>query len=154
MIRRPPRSTRTDTLFPYTTLFRSYNHGRLLYAFLRRYLAECRSEQAVLFETGTARGFSALCMARALQDEGAGGYVVTVDQLPHDRPMLWNCIDDHEGPRTRAQLLSDYPELLSRIVFLRGRSDEVIKTLGLSRINFAFLDATHTEPEEIGKAHV
>src|SRR3546814_4820031 len=32
MIRRPPRSTRTDTLFPYTTLFRSekgeavYNH--------------------------------------------------------------------------------------------------------------------------------
>src|SRR3546814_19920195 len=36
MIRRPPRSTRTDTLFPYTTLFRSaafdegaYRHGDL-----------------------------------------------------------------------------------------------------------------------------
>src|SRR3546814_8109320 len=31
MIRRPPRSTRTDTLFPYTTLFRSprcRNHKR------------------------------------------------------------------------------------------------------------------------------
>src|SRR3546814_15340538 len=30
MIRRPPRSTRTDTLFPYTTLFRSFadaNHA-------------------------------------------------------------------------------------------------------------------------------
>src|SRR3546814_3733284 len=26
MIRRPPRSTRTDTLFPYTTLFRSEPH--------------------------------------------------------------------------------------------------------------------------------
>src|SRR3546814_6631341 len=26
MIRRPPRSTRTDTLFPYTTLFRSAGH--------------------------------------------------------------------------------------------------------------------------------
>src|SRR3546814_2796560 len=26
MIRRPPRSTRTDTLFPYTTLFRSRKH--------------------------------------------------------------------------------------------------------------------------------
>src|SRR3546814_7276527 len=25
-IRRPPRSTRTDTLFPYTTLFRSHRH--------------------------------------------------------------------------------------------------------------------------------
>src|SRR3546814_10053806 len=30
MIRRPPRSTRTDTLFPYTTLFRSRQGGRLL----------------------------------------------------------------------------------------------------------------------------
>src|SRR3546814_3232892 len=28
MIRRPPRSTRTDTLFPYTTLFRSHAYGR------------------------------------------------------------------------------------------------------------------------------
>src|SRR3546814_4260909 len=30
MIRRPPRSTRTDTLFPYTTLFRS-EHKRLVW---------------------------------------------------------------------------------------------------------------------------
>src|SRR3546814_10217426 len=28
MIRRPPRSTRTDTLFPYTTLFRSVGIGQ------------------------------------------------------------------------------------------------------------------------------
>src|SRR3546814_3312217 len=27
MIRRPPRSTRTDTLFPYTTLFRSHERA-------------------------------------------------------------------------------------------------------------------------------
>src|SRR3546814_3749562 len=35
MIRRPPRSTRTDTLFPYTTLFRS----RRSFARARRYFA-------------------------------------------------------------------------------------------------------------------
>src|SRR3546814_11492611 len=29
MIRRPPRSTRTDTLFPYTTLFRSSHANRV-----------------------------------------------------------------------------------------------------------------------------
>src|SRR3546814_7921285 len=39
MIRRPPRSTRTDTLFPYTTLFRSvaeYLHlvGDIMFALL------------------------------------------------------------------------------------------------------------------------
>src|SRR3546814_15414135 len=35
MIRRPPRSTRTDTLFPYTTLFRSVNHDPLVRALNR-----------------------------------------------------------------------------------------------------------------------
>src|SRR3546814_7089194 len=30
MIRRPPRSTRTDTLFPYTTLFRSHSDNARL----------------------------------------------------------------------------------------------------------------------------
>src|SRR3546814_4805047 len=30
MILRPPRSTRTDTLFPYTTLFRSQRRGPVL----------------------------------------------------------------------------------------------------------------------------
>src|SRR3546814_11611376 len=38
MIRRPPRSTRTDTLFPYTTLFRS---GRPV----EHRLARCRPER-------------------------------------------------------------------------------------------------------------
>src|SRR3546814_3910344 len=32
MIRRPPRSTRTDTLFPYTTLFRSHRIDRRRHA--------------------------------------------------------------------------------------------------------------------------
>src|SRR3546814_7665479 len=37
MIRRPPRSTRTDTLFPYTTLFRSpVDHARDVVALAER----------------------------------------------------------------------------------------------------------------------
>src|SRR3546814_14967953 len=36
MIRRPPRSTRTDTLFPYTTLFRS-DRGRRIASKVTRY---------------------------------------------------------------------------------------------------------------------
>src|SRR3546814_5885299 len=39
MIRRPPRSTRTDTLFPYTTLFRSDPDARID---IRRGLAALR----------------------------------------------------------------------------------------------------------------
>src|SRR3546814_2752722 len=41
MIRRPPRSTRTDTLFPYTTLFRSLDRVRDLFG-------RCRPERSKL----------------------------------------------------------------------------------------------------------
>src|SRR3546814_1330935 len=37
MIRRPPRSTRTDTLFPYTTLFRSSHKEREIVANVVKY---------------------------------------------------------------------------------------------------------------------
>src|SRR3546814_8358047 len=50
MIRRPPRSTRTDTLFPYTTLFRSPASGQ---ASTRRYLDIFRSKLCPL---GKRRG--------------------------------------------------------------------------------------------------
>src|SRR3546814_1483448 len=39
MIRRPPRSTRTDTLFPYTTLFRSSDETHLFHIPSNRLLA-------------------------------------------------------------------------------------------------------------------
>src|SRR3546814_9587995 len=39
MIRRPPRSTRTDTLFPYTTLFRSVDrYDRSVPALARQFI--------------------------------------------------------------------------------------------------------------------
>src|SRR3546814_10536558 len=40
MIRRPPRSTRTDTLFPYTTLFRSVLLSGSRMLFLNRFDAD------------------------------------------------------------------------------------------------------------------
>src|SRR3546814_8331730 len=44
MIRRPPRSTRTDTLFPYTTLFRSQKHAHARSPYASR---ACASHQHV-----------------------------------------------------------------------------------------------------------
>src|SRR3546814_9439393 len=46
MIRRPPRSTRTDTLFPYTTLFRSESDKIILNEVAR--IAEGRHDISVL----------------------------------------------------------------------------------------------------------
>src|SRR3546814_19210767 len=43
MIRRPPRSTRTDTLFPYTTLFRSaYPRVALIYLLSQAVMKQSR----------------------------------------------------------------------------------------------------------------
>src|SRR3546814_5467529 len=44
MIRRPPRSTRTDTLFPYTTLFRSKGKADLAQAQARISLIEASAK--------------------------------------------------------------------------------------------------------------
>src|SRR3546814_16527870 len=43
MIRRPPRSTRTDTLFPYTTLFRSGHRTGQLYIPSRSHCTDSRN---------------------------------------------------------------------------------------------------------------
>src|SRR3546814_12200403 len=43
MIRRPPRSTRTDTLFPYTTLFRSPDERLLTIEDTRELVVEHRN---------------------------------------------------------------------------------------------------------------
>src|SRR3546814_4474319 len=45
MIRRPPRSTRTDTLFPYTTLFRSFDRGRVVVVADEGGVGECLCHQ-------------------------------------------------------------------------------------------------------------
>src|SRR3546814_6438157 len=54
MIRRPPRSTRTDTLFPYTTLFRSHPRWPLL-ADVFLYLAEDHVEIVAAANIGLMR---------------------------------------------------------------------------------------------------
>src|SRR3546814_9233476 len=51
MIRRPPRSTRTDTLFPYTTLFRSPGDAKAA-AGGARDLAQCVEPRRVRGEGG------------------------------------------------------------------------------------------------------
>src|SRR3546814_4234545 len=50
MIRRPPRSTRTDTLFPYTTLFRSKSNRKtplFLLKYFQAWLLTALSYQSI-----------------------------------------------------------------------------------------------------------
>jgi len=123
-----------------------WSHGFLLYAALRSYLDRTPPERPVtIFETGTARGFSAICMAQALSDAGHAGTILTVDVLHAERPIYWNSIADAEGPRTRLELLEPWSELVEdHVVFLRGDVSVALEQVGLARTHFAFLDAEHT----------
>jgi predicted O-methyltransferase YrrM len=123
-----------------------YQHGRLLYATLVRYIrGSGANDHLTIVETGTARGFSALCLARALEDAGATGKILSFDVLPHDARILWNCIRDADGPRTRAELLEGYAGLLERyVIFHRGDTKRQLASMSLPRIHLAFLDSVHT----------
>src|SRR3546814_20795102 len=55
MIRRPPRSTRTDTLFPYTTLFRSCLSISTILALLRKLGAAAENTASTTINAITVR---------------------------------------------------------------------------------------------------
>src|SRR3546814_7489077 len=74
MIRRPPRSTRTDTLFPYTTLFRSP------YPLMSRLIVmQCRSKVAHVKGLLTLRAHHpVLCLVLWLAVNALAGGLVWV----------------------------------------------------------------------------
>ena len=124
-------------------------HGRILYSALTDYLrthpASDPTDRITILETGTARGFSALCMAKALHDAARPGVILTTDIIPHEQEIYWNCIDDLEGKRSRRDLLKPWQDLVDRfIVFLWGDSMSILPSLSEGRIHFAFIDGAHS----------
>ena len=124
----------------------NWQHGRILYSILRSHIEEKKAvrDYVQVFETGTARGFSAVCMAKAIVDSGRQGVIVTVDSLPHNRSMYWNCIDDVEGQKSRRELLAPWSSEVARVVFFQALTPQHLGRIGMDRIDFAFLDAQHT----------
>ena len=132
----------------------NYAHGRVLYCVLAKYLEGLNKDKRInILETGTARGFSAMCMAKALDDFKFNGLIISIDILPHNYPILWNCVDDHVvGSQTRDNLLSKWKELSEKyVVFVQGFSKIILPKIGLNRINFAFLDGVHTFEEAMNE---
>lgn len=126
-----------------------YAHGRILYSALCKFLKTLDSNHSVnIIETGTARGFSGLCMAKALNDMGRYGSVVTIDILPHRIPIYWNCIDDLDRKKTRQELLAPWRTLVEKyLVFVQGDSKFLLPKLAIDRVHLAFLDGAHTKED-------
>jgi len=126
-----------------------FQHGRVLYTVLSNYINYHKKQSSVLsqlniLETGTARGFSSLCMAKAMHDMRINGKIFTFDVLPHFSRMYWNCIEDAIGPKSRAELLTDWEDLIEKyIIFIQGDVRINLPKIQIPRINFAFLDGGH-----------
>jgi len=125
----------------------NYQHGRILYSLLRNYINEYNDnleKNIVIFETGTSRGFSSICMSKAITDSKSQGKIITVDVLPHNIPIFWNVIDDIDKPKKRSELINKWKNEINRIIFIQGWTQNLLNKIGINRINFAFLDGSHT----------
>lgn len=122
-----------------------YAHGRVLYSYLRYLISKNDEKYFQILEVGTSKGFSSLCMAKSLDDSKKNGKIITIDILAHDKKIYWNSISDCEGSKTRKDLLKNWQHLTNKyITYLCGESKKVLKSLNLERVNFAFLDGSHT----------
>lgn len=122
----------------------NWAHGRVLYAALRRWLADHPGQFVNVLDIGTAKGFSALCMLWALMD---GGYdysyrLTSVDVVgPEDR-VPRNTVADLDGPKTLHEILAPWPEA-SVINFEKSTGAGWLQQHP-NRVHFAFVDGKHS----------
>ena len=132
----------------------NFNHGRILYSLLSKYISQNKNlNQLSILETGTAKGFSSICMSRALIDNNINGTILTLDCISHNEKIYWNNITDHSAKLTRKELLKQWDEELSKIIFFQGWTIPTLNCLGQKRINFAFLDAQHSKSSVLKEFH-
>src|SRR3546814_13567620 len=102
MIRRLPRSTRTDKLFPYTTLFRSRRGQYYLHNFL--------GSQPDLNVHNPAVQDALLDVARFWLDRGVDGFRLdAINFAMHDPALRDNPPAVDNGPRTRSFAYKQHP---------------------------------------------
>lgn len=119
----------------------NWQHGRVLYALTRKYLADCTGPVELL-DIGTAKGYSALCLLWALQDSGVHGRVTSVDVLDPLGEERRNTVAECDGPKTLAEILAPWPETKA-IDFLQSTGRKWL-TENPRRINVAFVDGKHS----------
>ncbi len=128
----------------------SYLHGFVLYSYLSHYLKVYSKEFSVnkkvnILDIGTARGFSAICLAKALKDFSQQGNIFTFDIIPNRVPFYWNSATDIiHGPLSRMVLLNKWQELVNDyILFFSTATFNSLRVVDIPKIHFAFVDGSH-----------
>ena len=123
-------------------------HGILLYKLVR---ALSHEDPPVIIDIGTARGFSAITMARALLDASLDGMVYSVDIIDHQSRLNW-----HVGKQDSADPLANmsisrsevwhrwFDEESALVTPISGPSQEILDSWSFGPIDIAFIDGAHT----------
>lgn len=122
----------------------NWQHGRVIYAVLRNYLCNLPlGESYRCVDIGTAKGFSALCAAKALWDAQRPGHIHSIDVIDPNAKTTRNSISDCDGPTTLYELLAPFRGLISdRVSFHHNTGAVFLKDFEV-RVNFAFVDGKH-----------
>src|SRR3546814_10218125 len=105
MILRPPRSTRTDTLFPYTTLFRSDRRGEFVAGNLlgvAQGVAGALADQAGRAQRRQVIGAQSLGLAGGMEGIAEAG------EADDARPAFPGLVGDQAGHASAHRLAADH----------------------------------------------
>ena len=121
----------------------NFNHGFLIYFAIAKYiLNNPKIENLFMLDIGTARGFSSIVAARVIKKFKKNGLVVSIDIIPHNKKIKWKCILDNSFGISRNEIVERFQES-EIILFLEGKSKNLLNRLATTRINFAFIDGEH-----------
>jgi hypothetical protein len=122
----------------------NWQHGRVLYAAARRYIASSRTNGAALVDIGTAKGFSALCLFWARHDAVVPMSVWSCDVIDPEARVIRNTVAEVDGLKTLAETQAEWPEC-EFVRFVQSTGVEFLKhfqRLGMW-VGFAFVDGSH-----------
>lgn len=122
----------------------NWQHGRVLYAAARKRIAGMSPGGLTILDIGTAKGFSALCLQWAVNDEAGalvGGAVTSTDVIDPDARVRRNTVAEVDGLLTLRETLASWPEAQG-IRFLHGTGIDALEQMG--NIEVAFVDGKHT----------
>jgi len=123
-------------------------HGVLLYKLARDSARRC--DELIALDVGTARGFSALVMAKAVGDSKVAGTVYTVDTVSHRQARSWHGTKHREDDPLAGLRLSReeiwnrwFEQETGDVVAIGDRSTNVLMEWQQGPIDIAFLDGSH-----------
>lgn len=130
----------------------NWQHGRVLYALAHMRAGRGSSGDELFLDIGTAKGFSALCMALAVADAGGRQSVHSFDVIDPDARVERNSVAELEGLKTLHELTKAWQPHDVPIFFHKTPGMFFNQHIPRARIAGAFVDGKHKKTDVLAEA--